>query len=90
MVILFQTHFFISFRYWRVSTIATPPPDSKRGDEDVYKRQLDDIMSKRKSEDINAFLFSVIQNKVVAGNDVFSYNQRPVSYTHLDVYKRQI
>lgn len=37
---------------------------------------LDDIMSKRKSEDINAFLFSVIQNKVVAGNDVFSYNQR--------------
>lgn len=37
---------------------------------------LDDIMTKRKSEDINAFLFSVIQNKVVAGNDVFSYNQR--------------
>ena len=33
-------------------------------------------MTKRKSEDINAFLFSVIQNKVVAGNDVFSYNQR--------------
>lgn len=37
---------------------------------------LDDITSKRKSEDINAFLFSVIQNKVVAGNDVFSFNQR--------------
>lgn len=37
---------------------------------------LDDILSKRKSEDINAFLFSVIQNKVVGGNDVFSYNQR--------------
>lgn len=37
---------------------------------------LDDITSKRKSEDINAFLFSVIQNKVVGGNDVFSYNQR--------------
>lgn len=37
---------------------------------------LEDIMSKRKSEDINAFLFSVIQNKVVGGNDVFSYNQR--------------
>lgn len=37
---------------------------------------LDDILSKRKSEDINAFLFSVIQNKVVGDNDVFSYNQR--------------
>lgn len=37
---------------------------------------LDDIMAKRKSEDINAFLFSVINNKVVAGNDVFSYNMR--------------
>lgn len=37
---------------------------------------LDDITSKRKSEDINAFLFSVIGNKVVGGNDVFSYNMR--------------
>ena len=37
---------------------------------------LDDITGKRKSEDINAFLFSVIQNKVVGNNDVFSYNQR--------------
>lgn len=37
---------------------------------------LDDITAKRKSEDINAFLFSVINNKVVGGNDVFSYNQR--------------
>ena len=37
---------------------------------------LDDITSKRKSEDINAFLFSVQNNKVVGGNDVFSYNQR--------------
>lgn len=37
---------------------------------------LDDITSKRKSEDINAFLFSVIQNKMVEGNDVFSYNMR--------------
>ncbi len=37
---------------------------------------LDDITSKRKSEDINAFLFSVVQNKVVGENDVFSYNQR--------------
>lgn len=37
---------------------------------------LDDIVAKRKSEDINAFLFSVIQNRVVDGNDVFSYNQR--------------
>jgi len=37
---------------------------------------LDDIVSKRKSEDINAFLFSVINNKVVGGNDVFSYNLR--------------
>lgn len=37
---------------------------------------LDDICEKRKSEDINAFLFSVINNKVVNGNDVFSYNLR--------------
>lgn len=37
---------------------------------------LDDITSKRKSEDINAFLFSVAQNKVVGDNDVFSYNRR--------------
>lgn len=37
---------------------------------------LDDITSKRKSEDINAFLFSVINNKVVGANEVFSYNQR--------------
>ncbi len=37
---------------------------------------LDDITGKRKSEDINAFLFSVIHNKVVGNNDVFSYNQR--------------
>lgn len=36
---------------------------------------LDDIMAKRKSEDINAFLFSVINNKVVGGNQVFSYNR---------------
>lgn len=37
---------------------------------------LDDITAKRKSEDINAFLFSVINNKVVGDNDVFSYNMR--------------
>lgn len=37
---------------------------------------LDDITAKRKSEDINTFLFSVITNKVVSGNDVFSYNMR--------------
>ncbi len=37
---------------------------------------LDDITAKRKSEDINAFLFSVVNNKAVAGNDVFSYNLR--------------
>jgi hypothetical protein len=37
---------------------------------------LDDITGKRKSEDINAFLFSVIQNKAVGGNDIFSYNHR--------------
>lgn len=49
------------------------------GDDDRYGELngiLDDITAKRKSEDINAFLFSVIQNKVVGGNDVFSYNQR--------------
>lgn len=37
---------------------------------------LDDISSKRKSEDINAFLFSIINNKVIGGNDVFSYDVR--------------
>ncbi len=37
---------------------------------------LDDITAKRKSEDINAFLFSVINSKAVGGNDVFSYNLR--------------
>lgn len=37
---------------------------------------LEDITAKRKSEDINAFLFSVINNKAVGGNDVFSYNLR--------------
>ncbi|HBN46807.1 MAG TPA: hypothetical protein DD401_04075 [Prevotella sp.] len=37
---------------------------------------LEDITAKRKSEDINAFLFSVIGNKAVGGNDVFSYNLR--------------
>lgn len=37
---------------------------------------LDDITSKRKSEDINAFLFSIASNKAVGGNDVFSYNLR--------------
>lgn len=49
------------------------------GDDDKYGELngiLDDITVKRKSEDINAFLFSVIANKVVAGNDVFSYNLR--------------
>lgn len=37
---------------------------------------LEDITAKRKSEDLNAFLFSVINNKAVGGNDVFSYNLR--------------
>lgn len=37
---------------------------------------LDDITAKRNSEEINAFLFSVADNKAVAGNDVFSYNAR--------------
>ena len=37
---------------------------------------LEDITAKKKSEDINAFLFSVINNKVVKDNDVFSYNLR--------------
>ena len=49
------------------------------GDDEKYGELngiLDDITAKRKSEDINAFLFSVQGNKVVAGNDVFSYNQR--------------
>ena len=49
------------------------------GDDEKYGELngiLDDITSKRKSEDINAFLFSVQNNKMVGGNDVFSYNQR--------------
>lgn len=37
---------------------------------------LDDIAQKNKSEDINAFLFSVEHNKSVGGNDSFSYNMR--------------
>jgi hypothetical protein len=37
---------------------------------------LDDIKAKRKSEDINAFLFSVFNNKAVGENDVFSYDLR--------------
>ena len=37
---------------------------------------MEDITSKRKSEDINAFLFSIIGNKAVGGNDVFSYDMR--------------
>lgn len=37
---------------------------------------LDDIKAKRKSEDINAFLFSVYNNKAVEKNDVFSYDLR--------------
>lgn len=37
---------------------------------------LEDICSKRKSEDINAFLFSIANNKDLCNNDVFSYNRR--------------
>lgn len=37
---------------------------------------LSDICEKRKSEDINAFLFSVANNKVTKGNDTFNYNIR--------------
>ena len=37
---------------------------------------LADICEKRKSEDINAFLFSVENNKVAKGNATFSYNTR--------------
>ena len=37
---------------------------------------LENITSRRKSEDINAFLFSVVNNRVVGANDVFSYNMR--------------
>lgn len=37
---------------------------------------LEDITEKKKSEDINAFLFSIANNKTVKGNDVFSYNLR--------------
>ncbi len=49
------------------------------GDDDRYGELngiLEDITAKRKSEDINAFLLSVVQNKVVGGNEVFSYNER--------------
>ena len=35
---------------------------------------LEDITEKKKSEDINAFLFSVANNKVVKGKEAFSYN----------------
>lgn len=46
---------------------------------------LDDIMAKRKSEDINAFLFSVIDNKMVGGNEVFSYDQRLAEDSRLKI-----
>ena len=46
---------------------------------------LEDITAKRKSEDINAFLFSVVGNKAVGGNDVFSYNLRLNEDGHLKV-----
>lgn len=36
---------------------------------------MDDITAKRKSEDINAFLFSVENNKVAKNNPVLSYNE---------------
>ena len=47
-------------------------------DEDKYGELngiLDDITAKRKSEDINAFLFSVENNKATKNNPVFSYNE---------------
>ncbi|RRC99516.1 hypothetical protein [Prevotella sp. OH937_COT-195] len=47
-------------------------------DEDKYGELngiLDDITEKRKSEDINAFLFSVENNKATKNNPVFSYNE---------------
>lgn len=37
---------------------------------------MDDIVDKRKSEDINAFLFSIENNKATKGNDLFSFNKR--------------
>lgn len=48
-------------------------------DEDRYGELsgiLDDIAEKRKSEDINAFLFSVENNKAARNNPVFSYNEQ--------------
>jgi len=53
--------------------------DLFNSDDDKYGELngiLDDIMEKRKSEDINAFLFSIAQNKITRDNDVFSYNTR--------------
>lgn len=49
------------------------------GDDDRYGELsgiLADIENKRRSEDINAFLFSIENNKVTRGNDTFSYNLR--------------
>lgn len=37
---------------------------------------LDDILEKRKSEDVNAFFFSIVQNKIIKNKDIFSYNHR--------------
>lgn len=53
--------------------------DLFNNDDDKYGELngiLDDIMEKRKSEDINAFFFSIEQNKIVKNNDTFSYNLR--------------
>ena len=47
-------------------------------DEDKYDELngiMDDITAKRKSEDINAFFFSIENNKVTKDNPVFSYNE---------------
>lgn len=53
--------------------------DLFNNDDDKYGELngiLDDIIEKRKSEDINAFFFSIEQNRIVKNNDTFSYNQK--------------
>ena len=55
------------------------------GDDDKYGELngiLDDIVQKGRSEEISAFLFSVEQNKAVAGNDIFSFNTLLNEDTH--------
>ena len=50
---------------------------------DVYKRQM------YSSEDLERFYFQYQTEALPHGESLQSFCVKPVSYTHLDVYKRQ-